>query len=176
AVARLHLLEQPCVLDGDDGLIRKSLQDRDLLFGKGVNHSATKHYAANSGTFSQKWNAQGRTMASQRRNFAPPREVLPRGKKIMYMNRLSVDHGPARNPIPSNRLPNIGKRHGHIPVMCRRAQIPTVPKEYCHVSRSTKPTGGPRDSVERRLQIKFWTACNLKNGAWCRLIFMRPRQ
>ena len=31
AVALLQLLEQPGVLDGDDGLVRERLQQRDLL-------------------------------------------------------------------------------------------------------------------------------------------------
>src|SRR5215475_8810140 len=32
--ARLDLLEQPCVLDGDDGLVRKGIDKLDLLFGE----------------------------------------------------------------------------------------------------------------------------------------------
>src|SRR5262245_53422245 len=35
--ARLHLLEQPCILDSDHGLVGKDLQESDLLFVEGSN-------------------------------------------------------------------------------------------------------------------------------------------
>ena len=35
ALARLHLLEQPRVLDGDDGLVGEGLEQLDLLVGEG---------------------------------------------------------------------------------------------------------------------------------------------
>src|SRR5262249_49632165 len=38
---RLHLLEQPRVLDGDHGLVRKGIDELDLAFGERANFGAT---------------------------------------------------------------------------------------------------------------------------------------
>ena len=42
-VALLQLLEQPGVLDGDDGLVRERLQQRDLLLGERADLEAVQH-------------------------------------------------------------------------------------------------------------------------------------
>ena len=38
---RLQLLEEPNILDGDDGLVGKGLEERDLPLAEGARHGAT---------------------------------------------------------------------------------------------------------------------------------------
>ena len=54
-VALLQFFEQPHVLDGDDRLIGKGFEQRDLLFGKRPNFRAANMNDPNRITLAQQW-------------------------------------------------------------------------------------------------------------------------
>ena len=57
-VAFLDLLEQPHVLDGDDGLISKGFEKIDLLVGERIDYRTTNENRSNRNTFAYQWHGK----------------------------------------------------------------------------------------------------------------------
>src|SRR5262249_11459201 len=68
ARARLHLLEQPCVLDGDDSLRGKILDQTYLLIVEGADLLAINSDRTNQVVFLEHWHDQKRPSPGNLRN------------------------------------------------------------------------------------------------------------
>src|SRR5262249_33087757 len=84
--ARLHLLEQPHVLDRDDRLVGEGSDEVDLLVGEGMHLFAPQNDYADGRVFAHKRDAQSRSQAGNSMRLAE--SVLPIGKNIGDMNRM----------------------------------------------------------------------------------------
>ena len=112
-VARLQLLEEAHVLDRDDRLRGERLEELDLLVGEGPHLVAAHHHGA-----------ERHALAHERRHQGRPVPVGPRvgrshgvlrglGRQIGDVDGAAVHHGPARHPLPVDRLGGHRRDRGH---------------------------------------------------------------
>src|SRR5262252_10619470 len=100
----LQLIEQPHVLDGDDRLVGKGFEEQDLLARERTYLLSANLDSPNGDAFSQQ----------RCRKYGPnTRESLSRFgfrefgfelcEKVMDMDRVPVDHGPAGGPATTQQ-------------------------------------------------------------------------
>src|SRR5262249_23997818 len=88
-----QLIEQPRVLDGDDGLGGKGLKKRNLLIRKQINFGTSKRDCSNRHSLVQQWNSSNRPMSHPSRDGASFGKFLNLRLEIGYMKRLSLENG-----------------------------------------------------------------------------------
>ena len=105
-VALLKFLEQPGVLDGDDGLVRERLQQCDLRVGEGALFEAVKRDDANRLAISQQRHGHLRQVADVLLSVAAVRELRVHDREgVRDVDRSSFQHGAAGNARPAHRQP-----------------------------------------------------------------------
>jgi len=100
----LHLVEQADILDGDHGLVGKSLKQGNLPRGEGYRFQATEYDRTNGLSLPQKRYAEATAVSL----FV--RLPLPLGKlgglgslKVGYLHRYLVDDRATGDPLPVDR-------------------------------------------------------------------------
>src|SRR5258708_8765952 len=101
--ARLHLLEQMDVADGDHRLVGEGLQQGDLLVAKGVHLGATEHDCSDALTLTQHWYAQDGAMALGARHFPSFWKFGALGQQVVHLYGRLVDDRAARDPVAVDR-------------------------------------------------------------------------
>src|SRR5262245_6455302 len=93
AGTRLFGLEQPGVLDSDDGLIREGLQKRYLLWRERSNLGASQKDRPNRLPLSHQGSGQGRAVPDhQLRWFSVGKFAFEKGRYIINMHGLAVEN------------------------------------------------------------------------------------
>ena len=129
---RLHLLEQPRVLDGDYGLVGEGLHEHDLCVAEWLHLRLREGQHANRLALAQKWDRK------QRSNFSDDNLVLATelgfGLKIGHMHGAPFEHGPSgeRGAIRGYRV--------ILQILCKR-RIDDRVREQIEFSLSPAPQG-----------------------------------
>src|SRR4029453_16817313 len=79
-ILRLQLSEQPHVLDGNDGLVGKGLEQGDLVFGEGGHFASADEDCANGDALTQERSAESRAIPEPAGEISPDREVVGLGQ------------------------------------------------------------------------------------------------
>jgi len=92
---RLHLLEQPRVLDGDDGLVGEGLKQSKLFLAEGPGSSSIEGHDTDNLAITDQWNPYG---CSESNRFC---KVVERKFRVIEhirkMHDASLDKRPSRN-------------------------------------------------------------------------------
>src|SRR5262249_45122711 len=88
---RLHLLEQPCVLDGDDSLVSEGLGQFNFLVVECRYASAKQRHRANGNSFAQERNAHCGSMTCYSLGLSEC--VFRIGAHIWDLHRSTFKHG-----------------------------------------------------------------------------------
>ena|SRR6516162_10428272 len=91
--ALLHFIEQPCILDGDDRLVRKRGNQIDLLFGERLRLDPRQEDSANHFPFAQQRDTKRRPVASQ--FLCVVSGVVRISQYVRDMDTLPVDDSPS---------------------------------------------------------------------------------
>jgi len=98
---RLHLLEQPRVLDGDDGLVGEGLKQSKLFLAEGPGSSSIEGHDTDNLAITDQWNPYG---CSESNRFC---KVVERKfgvtEHIRKMHDASIDKRPSRNGSSGGR-------------------------------------------------------------------------
>src|SRR5262249_26679596 len=95
-VLLLELGEQPHVLDGDDGLVGKGLEECDLLVGKRKRLFSTKQDHTQGGPFTKERDAEDRAMPVFSTIGAGVRKLVSGSMHILHVHRAALkDRAPA---------------------------------------------------------------------------------
>jgi hypothetical protein len=133
AITGLQLLEQPHILDGDDGLVGEGLEQGDLAVREEPGLDAPEADRANRDTFAHQRDAELRPCAML------PRELAPPGKLVRLALQVSdVESAPIQHRAAVERLANEGDCEGpggNWAVMSNEQKPIAVPPEDLGVGR-----------------------------------------
>ena len=102
-VARLHLVEQANVLDGDHRLVGEGLQERNLLVAEGPDLGAPDNqYADGFSAAHQRCGCSGPMTGSLSQGFTE-RKFLPGSLQVVNVHRLAVGKGTTGDPVAVDR-------------------------------------------------------------------------
>ena len=153
-VALLEFLEQPHVLDGDDGLVGEGFEKRDLLIGEWANFGATDHNRPD-GTPSRS-NGVARIVRVpdcwwRKRSFW--KLGFDFGCDVMDMNRLLVDDSSTswKSPTQWVALVHPGR---HWTVVCYWFETFTFSADNHSVACIAQPRRILRNHVQHRLDVR----------------------
>jgi len=153
AVARLQLLEQAHVLNGDDGLVGEGLEERDLPLAEELNLRSAELDAADGDTPSQQRNAENRAKAE------PPRVLDRVGKLAVFvlevgdLYRARLEHRSAPDRPADQREREVSGALGDRTVMRDEGQPVALAAEDASILCLAQAGGALRDSVEHRLDV-----------------------
>ena len=166
ARARLHLVEQPHVLDRDDGLVGEGLDDLNLAIGEMARLLAREHQRALDAAFSEQRHAQqgacGVTMGIHRHDEIRVLETV--GNSFHLARR---EH-PAGHRSPPRRRRMLGEISGESRVVAF-AGAAAVAKDVAVANaddaavRAAEFDGGGDQRVEHRLQVERRPADDLQH-------------
>src|SRR5262249_11438564 len=91
------LVEQPRVLDGDDGLGGEGPKKRYLLIRKRINFGTSKLECSDHHPLMQQWNTSDRSVSELPRQGASFGKVLGLRLEVNYMNGLPLENDAACN-------------------------------------------------------------------------------
>src|SRR5262249_55738199 len=92
ACARLHLVEQPDVLDCNHGLVGEGLKQGDLPLAEGASLGTAEHDRAERDTFSHQGDAEDRGEALALRVLARLGKLVPLGLYVSDVDGPPVQH------------------------------------------------------------------------------------
>ena len=159
--ARLHFLEQSRVLDGDDRLVRESLEQRYLLLRKWFHNQTTKQEAPNCLVLSQEWDCKRRPVAELTRKIATQGKLVSSSGQIVHMDRLSINDSPAGDPLASNWVKSV-EMHTQRAVMRCCTQVLAMPELDRHVV-STQAACYTRNRVKHGPKVEFRAVNDAEN-------------
>ena len=96
ARARLHLVEQPHVLDRDHGLVGEGLHQLDLLVGERPHLGATHRKHANGLFFPKQWDREDGAVAYA--SCGAFRKLVASSREVVHMDSFAVHGGPSSSP------------------------------------------------------------------------------
>jgi hypothetical protein len=91
AGARLHLLEQPHVLDRDHRLVGEDRNEIDLLLGEWINRSPAQEQCADGNSLAQEWNAEYGAIVPAFLSFEPSEFRI--GQNVWDVNNSAFEYG-----------------------------------------------------------------------------------
>src|SRR5262249_31179162 len=164
ARARLHVLEQPHVLDRDHRLIREGGDQLDLLVGKRSRLGACQCQHADRVALAQHRNGENRAKTAESLCFCP--SVLRVSPYVRDMNDLAFNQG-SPGSRPSSRLDRQGSgvfaEFGRITVTYSANEYAAFPSTD-HRLVSVAKLGSRLDQrIEHGLQVESRTADDLKH-------------
>ncbi len=98
-VARLHLVEQTNVLDGDHRLVGEGLQQRDLLVAEGPDLGAPDDQDADGFSAAHQWRGCSGPMTGLIGQGLTERKFLRGSLQIVNVHRLAVGKGTTGDPV-----------------------------------------------------------------------------
>src|SRR5262252_4708574 len=108
ARARLHLVEQPHVLDRDQRLACESCQQCNLLVREWPHLGATNHENANGLVLPQQGSGENGPEVEAARVRAAIGELVGGGLEVVHMDRFPIDEGAPSDPAtPDRRIDKI---------------------------------------------------------------------
>ena len=156
---RLHLVEQPRVLNGDDRLIRESLEQLDLTFREGHRFGAAKSD-----------HSDGLALAHQRHyKVGPPKHLSRSGghaarsqgrrdwifvgmfRDVVDVYRPAFNDGSAGSPPATDLLRSECDRNGS--VVGHNSQLIALAQQHHGVIGAAQAAGRLHDIVQHRLEI-----------------------
>src|SRR3990172_3784784 len=149
-VARLQLLEEADVLDGDDGLVGEGLEEGDLLLGEWALLHAANEKRPDGNTLTQQWRPK-RSPDSERSKRGVGELRFERGTKIMQMDRLAVHDDPTCHGVAGERYHFSSAWESSL-YSNPPKNITVEAKDHC-VSRSTQARGILGYSIHHRLEV-----------------------
>ena len=99
--ARLHLLEQPRVLDGDDGLVGERLQKLDVFLAERMHNLAGQNDCTNHTAFTRERHSDRGAVSANSSPMLHDVRLGWNGLNIRYVNRLGFEHGATKRRLPS---------------------------------------------------------------------------
>ena len=104
ATGLLQLPKEPGVLDGDDGLVREGLQQRNLLIGERLDLESVYVQNADRLAVPKEGNSHHRPITGASHGFAPVRVLcLYGGHEVGDVNRAAVQEGSPAYRAPRYR-------------------------------------------------------------------------
>jgi hypothetical protein len=103
SIARLELLEESRVLDGDHGLVGKGLKQRDLLVRERIHLGTPELDRAHGRSLPQQWNTQRRPVAQLSCEGTAFGKLLRLGRQISNVNSPALEHRASSNGSSRNR-------------------------------------------------------------------------
>ena len=168
-VARLQLLEQAHVLDGDDRLVREGLHERDLLVGERLDLQLVDRDDPHQGVAPEHGDRHHRP---DRVHVLYGVAILGIGLDIGDLHGSPLEGGSRRDAVPSrsDRVP-IHELHElrRRVVRCGHTQQLTVEAEEERPVGAAQPDGVLRDRLEHRRQLEGRAADHLQHLAGRRL-------
>jgi hypothetical protein len=161
-----QLVEQACILDRDDGLIREGLDQRELLVGEGSNIGPPHRDHANEDTFATHRHTEKGPDAASIRSFSINGTPVRIGLRIedLYcpvLNRYAPDDRAVSWPNPATVCPLSKPRRG-IVIHGKVVQLTVRPKDEPLLGR-TKLRGILDQSFENGLQVEGGAADDLEH-------------
>src|SRR5262249_13665521 len=89
----LHLLKEPGVLDGNDGLVSKRCDDVDFFFGKRLHDRPEEEYHTDRLAFPHQWHAQHAALSAE--PLRVPARIFGILEDIRYMDGTVLECNPA---------------------------------------------------------------------------------
>ena len=162
--ARLHLVEQPHVLNRDDRLIREGRHQLDLLVRERPQRAARQDDHADRSSFPQQWNPEH---AAEGRDFLKLGQFIFRiGEDIRNLNRFAFQKRPATDRAAPRR--NHDALHVFVKfpgeAIARRLLVTGARgSKNLRLLRFTQPSRGLQERVEHGLQVEGRAADDLKH-------------
>src|SRR5215468_4397780 len=150
----LQFSEQPHVLDGDDRLGGKGLQEFHLFFGERLYFRSPDLYAADAHALSQQGHAQDCPVTEPTCEGASFRKLFAFLLKISHVNHLPLEHRTASHRSADARQCELSNWPGwNRPVMSDEKQCLTVQAEDTAIGRLTQTSRSLGQGVEHRLKV-----------------------
>src|ERR1700731_3041704 len=172
----LQLVEQPTVLDGDDGLIREGLDHGELLVGKGSNLSPPHRNHANESTFATHRHTEKGPDATGTRSFGVVGTPVRIGLRIEDLYRpILKSYAPDDRyfswPNPATVYP-ISKPRRRIVIRGEVVHLTVRPEDEPLLGRA-KLRRVFDQSFENRLEVERGAADGLEHVGGGRLLLQR---
>ncbi len=154
AVALLELLEQAYVLDRDDGLVGKGLEQRDLPLGEELSLGAPDADRADRNAFSHQGNAERRAETQLPRGLAALGKLVRRTLHVGNLDCPPIKHRSASDRAADEREGKLADgANGNGAVMGDQEEPVVVPAEDGGVQRLAQAGGALRNGVEHGLNV-----------------------
>src|SRR5262245_46915346 len=151
AVARLQLLEQPHVLDGDDGLVGEGLKQGDLLVRERIDLGAAELDSTDRFPFTQEGNGQRRAMTELASEGAAFRILLRLGLEISHLYGSPLEDGASPEGSTHHREAKI-RGEANRTVVRDQLECAPVQLKQGGVVGSTEARGALHDRVQDGLE------------------------
>src|SRR5262249_42546197 len=154
-VALLDFLEQPHVLDGDDGLVDERFEKSDLLVGERANLKSANIDNPNGNTFTQQWNGQTGPNAQAMDGMPDIRPILfTFGPDVVSMNCLPIEYGPTARGATADR-PGLADRsdRGDSSIACDFPLHVALDAPDLSINRLTEPRRILRHCIQNWLHV-----------------------
>src|SRR5262245_54562090 len=151
ARARLHLVEQPHVLDRDRRLACESCQQCNLLVREWPHLGATNPERANGLVLPQQGNGENGPVSEAARTRAAIGELVGGGLDVVHVDRFPINEGAPKDPAAFDR--QTGKIHWDRAVMSSEMKPFTRTYMKNRIVRLAKPASTLRDYLQHRLNV-----------------------
>ena len=171
----LQLREQPHVLDGNDRLVRKSLEEAGLLVGKRVYLGAPELNDADDRALAHEGSAQCRAKTYLRGEGARFGKLVRLSLKVGDLNGSLLEDGTPAQGAPydwKQEVHGLGNRA----MVGGRAQVISVDPEDRRVVSSAEASGALDHRVQDRLEIRRRPADHAQDLRGRRLLLERLRE
>src|ERR1700730_8630136 len=173
----LQLVEQPTVLDGDDGLIREGLDHGELLVGKGSNLSPPHRNHANENTFATHRHTEKGPDATGTRSFGVLGTPVRIGLRIEDLYRpvlqsYAPDDRTVSWPNLAATVYPISKPRRRIVIRGEVVQLTVRPEDEPLLGHA-KLRRVFDQSFENRLEVERRAADDLEHVGGCGLLLKR---
>src|SRR5262249_49788981 len=167
--ARLHLLEQPRVLDRDYGLIGKGLEQSCLSIREELHFAAAECDCANRDTFSHQWHAKYRAETPASCVYAALRKIGVFGLKVSNIEGSPIEDRSARD-CPADQGEGLGRDRT---MMGDEEESGAVRTPNGRVVGAAQLPRGLDQRFQHRLQIEGGAAEDLEHVGGGRLVLQR---
>ena len=167
-----QFIEQPRILNGDDGLIGEGLEKRNLLIRKRFNFGTSNLDCSNRHSLAQQWNTSHRPMSLPLRHGASFGKFLGLRLEIKYVDRPPLENGAACNTPTRARETNADFSRNRTPVGGRTQVLP-VELENRHVVCFAEARRTPDDNLQHGLEFGRRSADDFENLRCRRPLFQR---
>src|SRR5262245_13075766 len=165
ALASLLRLEQPRVLDGDDGLVRKGIDELDLAFGERAHFGAPYQDHPNCLTCVDQRDGERGAITELERPLPALGVFITFGQDVCDVNRSPFDDGTSCNEPTNNGPGELSNRAGHRNLPMVRDEVLTIAKHLKDrgVIRIAQARRGLDECIEHFLHVEGRAADDLQN-------------
>src|SRR5215470_4545916 len=146
-----QFLEQPNVLDGDDGLVGEGLHEGDLRIGERLSLGTAKADRAYRYALSQQWNARISAEPELLSKLGALRKLVYRSLQIHHLNRLPIDYRASGDCAANRRNFESRRSSAERAMVGHRAKDVAVEPENTGVMRGTETCGALGHRIQHGL-------------------------